>query len=116
MGRLLLIVTALLFLCVFVALPLLAVFAQALAKGVAAYYLAISQPTAWASGKLTLLVAAIVVPLNLIFGVAAAWAVAKFDFRGKSALITLIDMPFAVSPVIAGMIFILVFGTHGWFG
>jgi len=116
MGRLLLIVTALLFLCVFLALPLLAVFAQALAKGVAAYYLAISQPTAWASVKLTLLVAAIAVPLNLIFGVAAAWAVAKFDFRGKSALITLIDLPFAVSPVIAGMIFILVFGTHGWFG
>jgi sulfate transport system permease protein len=116
MGRLLLIVTALLFLCVFLVLPLLAVFAQALAKGVAAYYLAISQPTAWASVKLTLLVAAIAVPLNLIFGVAAAWAVAKFDFRGKSALITLIDLPFAVSPVIAGMIFILVFGTHGWFG
>jgi sulfate/thiosulfate transport system permease protein len=116
MGRLLLIVTALLFLCVFLMLPLFAVFAQALAKGVAAYYVAISQPTAWASVKLTLLVAAIAVPLNLIFGVAAAWAVAKFDFRGKSALITLIDLPFAVSPVIAGMIFILVFGTHGWFG
>jgi sulfate/thiosulfate transport system permease protein len=116
MSRLLLIVTALLFLCVFLVLPLFAVFAQALAKGVAAYYLAISQPTAWASVKLTLLVAAIAVPLNLIFGVAAAWAVAKFDFRGKSALITLIDLPFAVSPVIAGMIFILVFGTHGWFG
>jgi len=116
MGRLLLIVTALLFLCVFLVLPLLAVFVQALAKGFAAYYVAISQPTAWASVKLTLLVAAIAVPLNLIFGVAAAWAVAKFDFRGKSALITLIDLPFAVSPVIAGMIFILVFGTHGWFG
>jgi sulfate transport system permease protein len=71
---------------------------------------------AWASVKLTLLVAAIAVPLNLIFGVAAAWAVAKFEFRGKSALVTLIDLPFAVSPVIAGMIFILVFGTHGWFG
>src|SRR5882757_989676 len=116
MGRLLLIVTALLFLCLFLVLPLLAVFAQALAKGFAAYYIAISQPMAWAAVKLTLLVAGIAVPLNLIFGVAAAWAVAKFDFRGKSALITLIDLPFAISPVIAGMIFILVFGTHGWFG
>jgi sulfate/thiosulfate transport system permease protein len=116
MGRLLLIVTALLFLCLFLVLPLLAVFAQALAKGFGAYFIAISQPMAWAAVKLTLLVAAIAVPLNLLFGVAAAWAVAKFDFRGKSALITLIDLPFAVSPVIAGMIFILVFGTHGWFG
>src|SRR6267154_3824754 len=116
MGRLLLIVTALLFLGLFLVLPLLAVFAQALAKGFGAYYIAISQPMAWAAVKLTLLVAGIAVPLNLIFGVAAAWAVAKFDFRGKSALITLIDLPFAISPVIAGMIFILVFGTHGWFG
>jgi sulfate transport system permease protein len=116
MGRLLLIVTALLFLSVFLVLPLLAVFAQALAKGFGAYYAAISAPMAWAAVKLTLLVAAIAVPLNLVFGVAAAWAIAKFEFRGKSALITLIDLPFAVSPVIAGMIFILVFGTHGWFG
>jgi sulfate/thiosulfate transport system permease protein len=116
MGRLLLIVTALLFLCVFLMLPLLAVFAQALGKGFAAYFAAISAPMAWAAVKLTLLVAAIAVPLNLIFGVAAAWAIAKFEFRGKSALITLIDLPFAVSPVIAGMMFILVFGTHGWFG
>jgi sulfate/thiosulfate transport system permease protein len=116
MGRLLLILTALLFLAVFLVLPLLAVFAQALAKGFGAYYIAITAPMAWAAVKLTLLVAAIAVPLNLVFGVAAAWAIAKFDFRGKSALITLIDLPFAVSPVIAGMIFILVFGTHGWFG
>jgi sulfate/thiosulfate transport system permease protein len=116
MGRLLLIVTALLFLCVFLVLPLLAVFAQALAKGFGAYYAAITSPMAWAAVKLTLLVAAVAVPLNLIFGVAAAWAIAKFEFRGKSALITLIDLPFAVSPVIAGLIFILVFGTHGWFG
>jgi sulfate/thiosulfate transport system permease protein len=116
MRRLLLIVTALLFLAVFLLLPLLAVFAQALAKGFGAYYVAISAPTAWAAVKLTLLVAAIAVPLNLVFGVAAAWAIAKFNFRGKSALITLIDLPFAISPVIAGMIFILVFGTHGWFG
>jgi sulfate transport system permease protein len=116
MGRLLLILTALLFLAVFLVLPLLAVFAQALAKGFGAYFVAISAPMAWTAVKLTLLVAAIAVPLNLIFGVAAAWAIAKFEFRGKSALITLIDLPFAVSPVIAGMIFILVFGTHGWFG
>lgn len=116
MARWLLIASALLFLCVFLLLPLIVVFAQAFSKGVAVYYMAISAPMAWAAVKLTLLVAAIAVPLNLIFGVAAAWAVAKFDFRGKSALITLIDLPFAVSPVIAGMIFILVFGTHGWFG
>jgi len=116
MGRWLLIVTALLFLGVFLVLPLLAVFAQALAKGFGAYHVAIFAPMAWAAVKLTLLVAAIAVPLNLVFGVAAAWAIAKFNFRGKSALITLIDLPFAISPVIAGMIFILVFGTHGWFG
>ncbi len=71
---------------------------------------------AWAAVKLTLLVAAIAVPFNLVFGVAAAWAIAKFEFRGKSTLITLIDLPFAVSPVIAGLIFILMFGSHGWFG
>src|SRR5476651_726223 len=116
MGRLLLIVTALLFLCLFLMLPLLAVFAQALAKGFGAYYAAISAPMAWSAVKLTLLVAAIAVPLNLIFGVAAAWAIAKFEFRGKSTLITLIDLPFAVSPVIAGLVFILLFGSHGWFG
>jgi sulfate/thiosulfate transport system permease protein len=116
MARVLLILVALLFLCVFLVLPLLAVFAQALAKGFGAYYTAITAPMAWAAVKLTLLVAAIAVPVNLIFGVAAAWAIAKFEFRGKSALITLIDLPFAVSPVIAGLIFILVFGTHGWFG
>ncbi|MGO9931807.1 MAG: sulfate ABC transporter permease subunit CysW [Steroidobacteraceae bacterium] len=116
MSRLLLIATALLFLGVFLVLPLLAVFVQALAKGFAAYYIAVSEPMAWAAVKLTLLVAAIAVPLNLVFGVAAAWAIGKFEFRGKSALITLIDLPFAVSPVIAGMIFILIFGAHGWFG
>src|ERR1700719_212897 len=116
MGRLLLIVTALLFLAVFLLLPLLAVFAQALTKGFVAYHVAISAPMAWAAVKLTLLVAAIAVPLNLVFGVAAAWAIAKFNFRGKSALITLIDLPFAVSPVIAGLVFVLLFGSHGWFG
>src|SRR5271168_3314634 len=116
MGRLLLIAAALVFLVVFLLLPLLAVFVQALAKGFAAYYIAVSDPMAWAAVKLTLLVAAIAVPFNLVFGVAAAWAIAKFEFRGKNALITLIDLPFAVSPVIAGLVFVLLFGSHGWFG
>ena len=115
-GRLLLIAVALLFLGVFLALPLLVVFLQALAMGVGAYLSAISDPMAWAAVKLTLQVAAIAVPLNLVFGLAAAWAIAKFNFWGKSALITLVDLPFAVSPVIAGLIFILIFGAHGWFG
>ena len=116
MSRLLLIGSALLFLVVFLVMPLLAVFAQALANGFGAYLAAISEPMALSAVRLTLLVAVIAVPLNLIFGVAASWAIAKFDFRGKSTLITLIDLPFAVSPVIAGMIFVLVFGAHGWFG
>jgi sulfate transport system permease protein len=116
MARVLLIVFALLFLGVFLVMPLLAVFVQALSKGLIVYTAAIADPMAWAAVKLTLLVAAIAVPLNLIFGIAASWAIAKFEFRGKSTLITLIDLPFAVSPVIAGMIFILIFGTHGWFG
>jgi sulfate transport system permease protein len=116
MMRRLLICTALLFMALFLAIPLLTVFAQALAKGLAAYYIAISEPSALAAIKLTVMVAAISVPLNLVFGVAAAWAVAKFNFRGKSTLITLIDLPFAISPVIAGLMFILLFGTNGWFG
>jgi len=115
-GRLLLIAVALTFLGLFLVLPLLAVFVQALAKGISAYWAAVSNPIAWAAVKLTLAVAAIAVPFNLVFGVAAAWAIAKFEFRGKSTLITLIDLPFAVSPVIAGLIFILLFGAHGWFG
>jgi sulfate/thiosulfate transport system permease protein len=116
LSRLLLIAVALVFLTLFLALPLLTVFVQALSKGVAAYAVAISDPMAWDAIKLTLLVAAIAVPFNLVFGVAAAWAIAKFEFRGKNTLITLIDLPFAVSPVIAGLIFILLFGSHGWFG
>jgi sulfate transport system permease protein len=116
LGRIVLIALALTFLAVFLVLPLLTVFAQALAKGAGAYLTAISDPMTWAALKLTLLVAAIAVPVNLVFGVAAAWAVAKFDFRGKSTLITLIDLPFAISPVIAGLIFIIIFGAHGWFG
>ena len=115
-SRLLLIAVALLFLGLFLVLPLLVVFVQALAKGASAYVAAISDPVAWAAVKLTLTVAAIAVPCNLVFGVAAAWAIAKFEFRGKSTLITLIDLPFAVSPVIAGLVFILLFGSHGWFG
>ena len=116
LGRLLLIALTLLFLGVFLVLPLLTIFVQAFAKGVGAYFSAISDPMAWAAVKLTLWVAATAVPLNLVFGVTAAWAIAKFEFRGKSTLITLIDLPFAVSPVIAGLIFILIFGAHGWFG
>ncbi|HEY1315231.1 MAG TPA: sulfate ABC transporter permease subunit CysW [Steroidobacteraceae bacterium] len=116
LSRWLLIAVALLFLGLFLAMPLLVVFAQALSKGIGTYLLAISDPMAWAAIKLTLAVAAIAVPCNLVFGVAAAWAIAKFEFRGKSTLITLIDLPFAVSPVIAGLVFILLFGSHGWFG
>jgi sulfate/thiosulfate transport system permease protein len=116
MGRRLLITAALIFLGVFLVMPLLVVFVQALSKGLQIYGAAITEPMAWAAVKLTLLVAVIAVPLNLIFGTAASWAIAKFEFRGKSTLITLIDLPFAVSPVIAGLIFILIFGAHGWFG
>ena len=107
---------ALAFLGLFLALPLIVVFSEALAKGVGAYIAAIGNPLAWAAVRLTLLVAAISVPLNCTFGIAAAWAIAKFEFRGKSTLITLIDLPFAVSPVIAGLVFILLFGANGWFG
>jgi sulfate transport system permease protein len=92
------------------------VFTEALSKGFAAYVAAISNPIALAAIRLTLLVAAVAVPLNLVFGVAAAWAITKFEFRGKNALITLIDLPFAVSPVISGLVFILLFGSNGWFG
>jgi len=115
-GRLLLITLALAFLTAFLLLPLLVVFTQALAKGVSAYLAAIVDPMAWASIKLTLWVAAIAVPMNVVFGVAAAWAISKFEFRGKSALVTLIDLPFAVSPVIAGLSYLLLFGARGWFG
>jgi sulfate transport system permease protein len=114
--RLVLIAVALLFLGLFLLMPLLVVFVQALAKGIGAYFVAISDPVAWTAVRLTLYVAAIAVPCNLVFGVAAAWAIAKFNFRGKSALITLIDLPFAVSPVIAGLVFVLLFCSHGWFG
>jgi sulfate/thiosulfate transport system permease protein len=116
MKRRLLIGCALLFMVLFLGLPLLTVFVQGLSKGAAVYFKAIGDPEALDAMRLTLTVAVIAVPLNLVFGVAAAWAIAKFNFRGKSTLITLIDLPFAISPVIAGLIFILLFGLHGWFG
>jgi sulfate transport system permease protein len=111
-----LITAALLFLTVFVGLPLVTVFSQALEKGWRAYLDAIVEPDALSSIRLTLIAAAIAVPLNLVFGVAAAWAIAKFQFRGKNVLLTLIDLPFAVSPVISGLIYVLVFGAQGWMG
>ncbi len=114
--RWLLIAVALAFLTLFLFLPLATVFGQALADGVGAYLAALSDPDALAAIRLTLLAAAIAVPLNLVFGVAAAWAIAKFEFRGKGLLITLIDLPFAVSPVVAGLIFVLLFGRRGWLG
>ena len=94
-------------------LPLVSVFVEALAKGFAPYFAAIADPDAISAIKLTLLVAGIAVPCNLLFGLCAAWAIAKFDFYGKSLLITLIDLPFSVSPVISGLIYVLLFGIHG---
>jgi len=111
-----LITLALGFLALFLLVPLVAVFAEALRKGVAVYLAALREPDAVAAVRLTLLAAAVAVPLNLVFGLGAAWAIAKFQFRGRSLLLTLIDLPFAVSPVIAGMIFILLFGAQGWLG
>jgi sulfate/thiosulfate transport system permease protein len=114
--RWLLISVALAFLVMFLFVPLVAVFVQALQKGIIVYLDALRQPDALAAIRLTLLTAVIAVPLNLIFGVAAAWAITKFEFVGKSLLITLIDVPFAVSPVISGLIFVLLFGLQGWLG
>jgi len=114
--RWLLIGLALAFLGLFLCVPLAAVFVQALRKGVLFYLNALREPDALSAIRLTLLTAAIAVPLNLTFGVAAAWAIAKFEFIGKSFLITLIDVPFAVSPVISGLIFVLLFGLQGWLG
>lgn len=104
------------FLGLFLLVPLAAVFTEALRKGWDVYLAAITEADALSAMKLTLIASLISVPLNLVFGVAAAWAITKFDFRGKSFLITLIDLPFAVSPVIAGLIFVLIFGLQGWFG
>jgi len=112
----LLIGIALTFLGVFLLVPLAAVFTEAFRRGAQVYFAALTEPDAWAAIKLTLMVAGIAVPANLIFGVAAAWAIAKFEFKGKSVLTTLIDLPFAVSPVVSGLIYVLMFGLQGWFG
>jgi sulfate/thiosulfate transport system permease protein len=114
--RALLIATALAFLGLFLLLPLLAVFVEALRQGLGAYLAGITEKDALAAIRLTLLVAAIAVPLNLVFGLAAAWAIAKFEFQGKSLLTTLVDLPFSVSPVIAGLIYVLLFGAQGLLG
>jgi sulfate transport system permease protein len=114
--RALLIGLALVWLALIILLPLLAVFAQAFDKGFAAFWAAIVEPDALAAIRLTLLTAIIVVPLNCVFGMCAAWAIAKHDFRGRDLLTTLIDLPFSVSPVVAGLMFVLLFGANGWFG
>lgn len=114
--RWLLIGVALVFLTLFLFIPLISVFYEAFKKGADVYLAAITDPDAVSAIKLTLLVAAIAVPLNLVFGIAAAWAIAKFEFRGKNLLITLIDLPFSVSPVVSGLIYVLVFGLQGWLG
>lgn len=104
------------FIILFLCVPLILVIIQAFSKGFGAYFSSLSQPDMQAAMRLTLLTALITVPLNTIFGVAAAWAITRFEFRGKNFLITLIDLPFSVSPVISGLIFVLLFGTQGWFG
>ena len=111
-----LIALALAFLAFFLFVPLAAVFFEAFKKGWGVYLAAITEPDAVSAIWLTLIAAAVSVPLNLVFGVAAAWCIAKFDFRGKNVLLTLIDLPFSVSPVIAGLIYVLIFGLQGWFG
>ncbi|HEY7162728.1 MAG TPA: sulfate ABC transporter permease subunit CysW, partial [Acidobacteriota bacterium] len=114
--RLLLIFIAFVFLGIFLLLPLASVFVEAFKKGWQLYVSSITEPVAVAAIQLTVITAAIAVTSNMIFGITAAWAISKFDFRGKSVLITLIDLPFAVSPVISGMVFVLLFGMQGWFG
>src|SRR3954464_11254101 len=114
--RWLLITVSLTFLGALLAAPMIAVFATALEKGWAAYFQSFADPDTQAAIRLTLTTAAVVVPLNTLFGITAAWCMAKFEFRGKSFLITLIDLPLAVSPVISGMVYVLLFGLHGWFG
>ena len=115
-ARVVLITVALVFLALFLALPLLAVFVEALKAGIGPFHDAISTPDAISAIKLTLLVAGISVPLNMVFGVTASWAITKFSFPGKSLLTTLIDLPFSVSPVVSGLIFVLLFGAQGMFG
>jgi sulfate transport system permease protein len=114
--RAILITVGVLFLVVFLLLPLAAVFVEAFRAGLGKYFSAITEPDAVAAIKLTLLVAGIAVPANVIFGLAASWAIAKFEFHGKSVLITLIDLPFSVSPVTSGLIYVLLFGAQGYFG
>ena len=114
--RWLLVLLSLVFLGAFLLLPLVVVFTEALKQGLGVYFQSFTDPDARSAIGLTLFTAAIAVPVNLVFGVAAAWAIAKFDFRGKNVLITLIDLPFAVSPVISGLIYVLLFGLQGWFG
>ncbi len=107
---------ALAFLLLFLVLPLAAVFVEAFSKGVDTYFASLRDPDAWSAIQLTLITALISVPLNLVFGVAAAWAIAKYEFKGKAFLTTLVDLPFSVSPVVAGLMYVLVFGANGWFG
>ncbi|MFA4913783.1 MAG: sulfate ABC transporter permease subunit CysW [Burkholderiaceae bacterium] len=114
--RWMLITLALLFLGIFLLMPVVLVFTEALRKGWALYVTAITESDAMSAIRLTLLVAAIALPVNVLFGIAAAWAITKFQFRGKQFLITLIDLPFSVSPVVAGLVFVLLFGSQGWFG
>ena len=114
--RWLFITVSLTFLAALLLAPLATVFAMALARGFEAYLVSFADPDTLAAIRLTLLTAAVVVPINTVFGLAAAWAIAKFEFGGKSVLITLIDLPLAISPVISGMVFLLLFGLHGWFG
>lgn len=114
--RALLIALALGWLALIVALPLVMVFVQAFAKGIPAFVAAVIEPDAVAAIRLTVLTAAIVVPFNMVFGVAAAWLIAKHDFRGRALLVSLIDIPFSVSPVVAGLMYVLLFGSNGWFG
>jgi sulfate transport system permease protein len=116
LARSLLIGIALLYILVVLVLPLGVVFVEAFKAGVRGWLEAVGEPDAEAAIKLTVLVAAIAVPLNMIFGVAAAWAIAKHDFRGKPVLLSLIDLPFSVSPVVSGLIYVLLFGAQGWFG
>jgi sulfate/thiosulfate transport system permease protein len=111
-----LIALALAMVFLFLVLPLAAVFTEALRKGLPVYWEALQEPDAWSAIRLTLLTAAIAVPMNLVFGVAAAWAIAKYEFRGKAFLTTLVDLPFSVSPVVAGLVYVLMFGANGWFG
>ena len=107
---------ALAFVLLFLVLPLAAVFTEALRKGWGAYFAALQEPDAWSAIRLTLITAAIAVPLNLVFGVAAAWCIAKYEFKGKAFLTTLVDLPFSVSPVVAGLMYVLLFGANGWIG